>query len=194
MDLHELTREEYLALPDDSRPHLFRDREPSNATYTGSRNQPGCRCTECRSAHAAAVRKNRQVVRVEPVSVTDSPVPLASPEVPVSGPQIAQEAATAAGAEPSDPEPAQAVYSAPGQLDSEALAVRMLKLAAEVAERHTGRLPDWMLQRNEIARRYGVPADVASAAMRLTKDSIGVSSALNGGRGGVALLKSPRVA
>jgi hypothetical protein len=73
-DLHVLSREEYLALPDNERPHLYPGREPSNSTYTGTKNQPGCRCLECRSEHAKAVRKNRQVIRLEPESVTDSPV------------------------------------------------------------------------------------------------------------------------
>ena len=133
MDLHTLTREEYLAIPDDERPHLYPGREPSNSTYTGTKNQPGCRCVSCRAAHANAVRKNRQVIQVEPESVTDEPIPV---QVPDDGPQPAQETRTGPAGVAAHPQPQAAVYSPPGELTAEEVAVRVLKTAAKEAERN----------------------------------------------------------
>jgi hypothetical protein len=185
MDVAALTREEYLAIPDDERPHLYPDRAPSNAIYTGSKNRPGCRCLRCRAAHADAIRKNRKVIQVVPESVTDSPIPT---EDPVSVPELPAEGQTPATGEP---QPAEAVYSEPqGQLTAEQVAADVLKRAI-AAVGPNGVLPEWMLMAQSIAAMYRVPVAVAKQATRNNGKYIAINRYLNGGKGAVALVKRP---
>jgi hypothetical protein len=196
MDVDQITREEYLAIPADERPHLYPGREPSNATYTGSKNRPGCRCVSCQAEHARAIRKNRQVIQVEPESVVDMPIP-PEPQSGVASDMAASEselaaASLSAATEPSvHPQPVEPVYSEPSSMPTaEEIAADVLKLAVRVAEA-SGALPGWMLSASQIAARYGVPLNVAKQATRDNREYIGVSRYLNGGRGGAALIKKP---
>lgn len=166
MDLNELSREDYLALSDDERPHLYQDRAPSNATYTGSKNVPGCRCVRCKAAHAEAVKARRKVIRVEPESVTDF-IPGHGPTMPLESPQIAQEAPAPAAEVSVNPPVSQVVYSAPAvQLTSgdvtEGLAKRARKMVAEV-----GSLEGFWetLGQRAISQEFGVLPDVAARAV-----------------------------
>jgi hypothetical protein len=198
MDLHQLTREDYLALPDDERPHLYPERVPSNSTYVGTKNQPGCRCIECRAEHTRATRKIRQVIQLEAESVTDRPIASEPPAEDdlcgVSGhqkdQQQPQQQAEAEDTAPSSAPPAQAVYEIAGPLTAEEVAVRVQKLAEQVAE-NTGALPSWMMSAPEIASRFGVPVNVAQAATRINTPYIAINCWLNGGQGAVALIKKP---
>lgn len=169
-----MTREEYLALPPDERPHLYPDRAPSNSTYTGSKNQPGCRCVRCRAEHAGAIRKNRQVIQVEPVSVVDQPIPA---EVARDAPQAVAEDLTPSPEAPVEAPPAEPVYSHPGALTAEEVAARILKLAVSVAETDGG-LPTWMLAAPEIAGRFGVDVKVAQDSTRINSPYIQVDAYL----------------
>ena len=182
----ELTRQEYLDLPDDERPHLFPGREPSNSTYVGTKNQPGCRCNPCRAAHAAQVRKNRQVIQLEPESVVDQrldPILGQGEAVPVA------EAIPGAAEASARTQPVEAVYSDPvGTLSAEDVAARILKEAVRCVK-PTGKLPEWMIMAEAIARDYGVSLDVAKTAIRINKPYIAVRPNLNGGM--VALIKKP---
>jgi hypothetical protein len=182
-----LSRTEYLALADDERPHLYPDREPSNATYTGTRNQPGCRCTRCRAQHAAAVKKNRQVIQLVPESVTDEPVPAGVPE---SSAVPAAEALSGAPEASASPQVVQPVYSDPGALTADEVAARILKIAVDCVA-PSGALPPWMITAPEIASRFGVSLAVAAQATRINARHIQISPLLNGGKGAVALVKRP---
>jgi hypothetical protein len=174
MDVAALTREEYLAIPADERFHLYPGREPSNSTYTGTKNQPGCRCVRCRAEHASAVRKGRQVLQLEPDSVVDEAI----------GPGPVSGAATPAAADQTPPAevsgippPARPVYSDPGALTADEVAARVLKLAVSVAESNGG-LPTWMLAAPEIAGRFGVDVKVAQESTRINRPYIQVDAYL----------------
>jgi hypothetical protein len=187
-DLHGLTRENYLALPNDEKPHLYPDRPPSNSTYTGSKNVPGCRCSRCRAEHSRYVREKRQVIRVEPESVTEQPIPVQAPE---DKPQPVAEGQTAPADIPAYPQPDQAVYSLPdGPSTADEVAADVLKRAVN-AVGPNGVLPQWMIMAGEIASMYGVPVPVAKQAVSNNGQYIRINHYLNGGRGGVALIKRP---
>lgn len=192
MDDLQIDRAEYLALPDEQRPHLYPGRTPSNSTYVGSRNCPGCRCAACKSEHARVTRESRKVLQIQRESVVDEPVPGADAESPASSAEMDAEALSS-GADPSgSPQPSQAVYSEPvGTLTAEEVAARILKSAVDAVE-PSGVLPEWMLMAEVIASKFGVPVKVAREATRVNGQYIAINQYLNGGHGAVALIKKPR--
>jgi hypothetical protein len=53
--IDQLTDDEYLALGEPY-PHRYPGRGPSNASYAGPPGRKGCRCPDCRAAHASYTR------------------------------------------------------------------------------------------------------------------------------------------